>query len=164
MGDVLKCPKCGGSEVADLAQRAGQQLHQCGKCLHEFGTVIVSVLPSTNPGKFDIHELAPRRRERRNTTEKKPKEEVMANCWCGRSEGHSGKHRGKGAAVKAAKRTPAKAASSRPQVTGGVLDLAIAQLRTKRDEILAGIPELREVDAAIKALEALGETRPTPEK
>lgn len=105
-----------------------------------------------------------------------PKEEIVANCWCGKAARHPGRHRGAGAnkppasprASDAAKRFSESrekregkgAPEERPAAAvGGALGEAIAGLEAKRqaivDALLAGNPELRQIDDAIAALRKL---------
>lgn len=179
------CPECRSTEVCALNKRAGMQLYQCGKCLEGFELPLPPSDPlarierqppedlrSSEPcakGCGEEFRYPPEKKRheilclgRRKDSGPRPMEETVAKekCWCGRDGGHTGRHRGGKAKGAQAKQT--KVAAPKGAV-GGVLDIALAQLRAKRTEILAGIPELQEVDRAIAALEAL-ESRPTAGK
>lgn len=159
MVESVKCPSgCIAGMRPLMSSRETVNRWQCGNvdCLREFETL--------KPGYGAVP---------RPAAEKQHRSEVsMADLKCDlcptlefKSPQAIGAHRrykhGQGPAKTKAKKTskPRKAAAPRkvaqaPAATkGSAFEFALAPLRARREEILAGIPELREIDSVIAVIE-----------
>lgn len=160
--EIPPCPKCGPTQAAELASDGEYSRYQCGKCLDTYRVPRSSSRQVELDAGEDVavheakeQEIPAERHGGSGSDSGKKEGDLMATCWCGRNEGHSGKHRGKGGKAKTPRAPKAAPTAARKSGVAGVLEIALEELKTKRAEILSRIPELQEVDRAILALEAL---------
>ena len=158
------CAKCGSAQVNKLNVRAGMQLWECAKCSFGFET---KPDPSACADGGDRARVA--------AGEKPAREEAMAKLTCDhcpdqkfespQALGAHRRYRHGGGGVggrRQGKASPAKA-SRRPTESAPSVDAvenARALLVKRRDEILAGIPELKRIDKALAALNAADDKGP----
>jgi hypothetical protein len=161
-------PTCRSKEIAKLNQRAGMQLWECGKCLHGWETPLPGFNAVAVQQVIENKERHEARRlgRRKPETGLKAKEKNVASSevlkcrkGCGkefvhpkRRQNHEGGCLGGG--KKAATKKPSAPAATKP-ATGGAIGEALAQLRIKRQELLAAVPGLAKLDEAIRALEGV---------
>jgi hypothetical protein len=83
---------------------------------------------------------------------------IQEGAWKQKHEEKCGGPGSAPAAPPKARRTPRAAArgTAKGPAAGSMAGILLAQLREKREEIIAGIPELQEIDRLIKVLEEAG--------
>lgn len=154
--DPKLCPRCDSTRITPLVQQNGLGRFQCSKCDHVYAAIVHD---GRRVARFPDGKYALDPPESEAELDREVKEAFMVaklKCpKCGKPYERGGKKFD--AHVSACGSTQPAAIQA-----GGNVAVALEALRARREEILAGVPELKEIDTAIATLEKVngGSGRP----